>query len=81
MMFLLLNLLHKTEVKKHQSVYCGSRNQIQQQIKSLLLTCCEISKCQPVTHLMINNVECEDLTPAEAPVLSRNVQAVSVYKL
>ena len=44
--------------------------------KSLLSTCCEISKRQPVTHFMIDGVKCEDLTPAEAPALSRNVQTV-----
>ena len=47
-------------------------------IKSLLSTCCEISKSQPVTHFMINGVKCDDLTPEEALVLSRNVQVVSI---
>ena len=47
-------------------------------LKSLLSTCCEISKRQPVTHLSIRDVTCEDLTPAEAPALSRNIQAICV---
>ena len=47
-------------------------------VKSLLSTCCEISKRQPVTHLMINEVTCKDVTPPEAPALSRNVQAICV---
>ena len=46
--------------------------------KSLLSTCWEISKRQPVTHLSIRDVTCEDLTPAEAPALSRNIQAICV---
>ena len=47
-------------------------------MKNLLSTCCEISKLQPVTHLCISSATCEDLTPAEAPALSRNVQDVFV---
>ena len=46
--------------------------------KSLLSTCCKISKRQPVTHLLIMDVTCEELTPAEVPVLSRNIQAICV---
>ena len=46
--------------------------------RSLFLTCCKISKRQPVTHLFISDATCKDLTPAEAPALSRNVQVVYV---
>ena len=45
-------------------------------VKNLFSTCCEISKRQPVTHLLIADATCKDLTPAEAPALSRNVKAV-----
>ena len=47
-------------------------------IKSLLLTCWEISKRQPVTHLIIDDVTCEDMTHTEVLALSRNVQVVCV---
>ena len=47
-------------------------------IKNLLSTCYQISKRQPVTHLIIEDVTCEDLTPTESLTFSRNVQVVSV---
>ena len=47
-------------------------------IKNLLLTCCKISKHQPVTHLIIGDVTCKNLTLAEALALSRNVQIICV---
>ena len=47
-------------------------------VKSLFSTCYEISKHQPVTHLLIDDVSCKDLTPAEVLLLSRNIQVVAM---
>ena len=45
-------------------------------VKSLYETCCKISKLQPVTHLMIEDVICQHLTPEKDLTLSRNIQGV-----
>ena len=47
-------------------------------IRSLLATCNKISQRQPVTHLLMADVTCQDLTSAEAPALSRNFQAMCI---
>ena len=44
--------------------------------KSLFSTCSKISKRQPVTHLMIEDVICQHLTPEKDLTLSRNIQGV-----
>ena len=46
--------------------------------QSLLSTCSKLSKSQPVTHLMMKDISCEDLTSAEVPTISRNAKAVWV---
>ena len=47
-------------------------------VKNLLSTCCQISKRQPVTHFMIRDATCENLTLPESLTLSRNAQGVCV---
>ena len=48
--------------------------------KSLLTTCHQISKLQPITDLFLWNVECEDLTQNEVPIMSRNAKLLTLWK-
>ena len=47
-------------------------------MKSLLSTCRTISEHQAVTDLFMWKIECSDVTEAEAPILSRNIQSLYI---
>ena len=44
--------------------------------ETLLVTCCKISRHQPVNLLIMSDIYCKDLTHAEVPTMSKRVQSV-----